>query len=116
MSESRHDQPAATPSGRDPKIRAGQGPGSEGLGASSSVPGPSHPGPDRRDRGARFVPASASSASDKRSGTSSGPSSAAYTLSHWSRFCWWLASALAPKDGSRFGPSIFGRSVKHDAK
>ena len=35
-------------------------------------------------------------------------------LSRWSRFCWWLAEKLAPKDGSRYGPSIFGRSVKRD--
>jgi hypothetical protein len=34
-------------------------------------------GPDRRDRGARFVPASASSASDKTPIRSSGPSSVA---------------------------------------
>ena len=38
-----------------------------------------------------------------------------YSLSRWARFCWWLAAALAPKDGSRYGPRIFGRSVKHDA-
>lgn len=35
-------------------------------------------------------------------------------MSLWARFCWWLAARLAPHDGSRFGPSIFGRSVMHD--
>lgn len=41
-------------------------------------------------------------------------SNAAYPqLTRWQRFCWWLAAALAPKDGSRYGPRIFGRRVKH---
>jgi hypothetical protein len=37
-------------------------------------------------------------------------------LSRWARLCWWLATALAPRDGSRYGPSVFGRSVKLNAR
>lgn len=39
-----------------------------------------------------------------------------FRLSRWARFCWWLAERLAPKDGSDFGPRIFGRSVKLDPR
>lgn len=37
-----------------------------------------------------------------------------FRRSRWERFCWWLAAALAPKDGSRWGPRVFGRRVLHD--
>lgn len=37
-------------------------------------------------------------------------------LTRRARLCWWLAELLAPRDGSRYGPSVFGRSVQRASK